>query len=216
MTRRPQRTEGHAAKFALTDSGVVRVLELLRRCDTRDGWGRFHVPLFKRVCQVLRERDGIDLEELDYGSLQDVCASGVEADVEGATVALFLSATWHHLLANPLLPMGPDEFQQRANAILSAEGTKYRLSSGQWLATGVTEAEVLRRILLRGEDDAAGCRQGDQQVEMVVSTVQALLSRPGAVLVDYGAGLGRVLACHRRSARVPFPPESPAPGSPTV
>jgi ubiquinone/menaquinone biosynthesis C-methylase UbiE len=36
---------------------------------------------------------------------------------------------------------------------------------------------------------------------MVVSTVQALLSRPGAVLVDYGAGLGRVLAGLAQASR---------------
>jgi len=76
---------------------------------------------------------------------------------------------------------------------------------------------VLRQVLLRGEEDVAGCRQGDQQVEMVVSTVQALLARPNAVLVDYGAGLGRVLAGLAEASRFqtaeyvavdePVPPE---------
>ena len=48
-------------------------------------------------------------------------------------------------------------------------------------------------MLLANPADMAECKQGDPQVEMVVSTVQPLLTRPNPVIVDYGAGLGRVL-----------------------
>jgi SAM-dependent methyltransferase len=48
--------------------------------------------------------------------------------------------------------------------------------------------------LLENEDEAVSCRHGDVQVEMVVSTVQARLSVKDAVVIDYGAGVGRVLA----------------------
>jgi trans-aconitate methyltransferase len=113
--------------------------------------------------------------------------------------------------------MTAEEFEMRVNSVLAAERVKYRLVAGRWLPTGASDAEVLRQVLLRGEEDVAGCRQGDQQVEMVVSTVQALLARPNAVLVDYGAGLGRVLAGLAEASRFqtaeyvavdePVPPE---------
>lgn len=151
-------------------------------------------PLFLRVCQVLRERDGIDLIDLDYKSLESV-SGPVSTDLDGATAAAFLSATSHHLRSNPgIAPFAWEVFETRVNEILASDGNFYRLVAAEWQSSVESETEVLRRILLRGDDDVAGCRQGDQQVEMVVSTIQERLSRDGAVLVDYGAGLGRVLS----------------------
>jgi hypothetical protein len=186
--------------FVLTARGSTRICELLRLCDPRDPREKFRPPskwdrppLFVRVCQVLRERDGIDLIDLDYNSLESV-SGPVDTDLDGATAAVFLSATSAHLRAQSgIAPFSWEQFESRVNEILFADGTFYRLVSAEWVSTAESDAEVLRRILLRGDDELAGCRQGDQQVEMVVSTVQERLSRAGAVLVDYGAGLGRVL-----------------------
>lgn len=105
------------------------------------------------------------------------------------------SATSDHLRSNPgIAPFSWEEFESRVNEILAADGNFYRLVAAEWRSSVESDTEVIRRILLRGDDEAAGCRQGDQQVEMVVSTIQERLSRDGALLVDYGAGLGRVLA----------------------
>lgn len=194
-------TEGLERPFVLTDRGSIRICELLRLCDPRDFRERFgppsrwdRAPLFSRVCQVLRERDGIDLIDLNYDSLESV-SGPVSAELDGATAAAFLSATSHHLRSYPgIAPFSWEDFEARVNEILASDGNFYRLVATEWRSSVGSDTEVLRRILLRGDDEAAGCRQGDQQVEIVVSTIQERLSRDGALLVDYGAGLGRVLA----------------------
>ena len=84
-------------------------------------------------------------------------------------------------------------FSEIVNRILEDEGSPVRLHPDGWMPLVTTQAELLRRVLLQGRDDVAPCRQGDIQVETVASTLQAKLSTPGATLLDYGAGLGRVL-----------------------
>jgi SAM-dependent methyltransferase len=150
--------------------------------------------LFKAVCGVLRERDGADFEDVDCHSIEEAVVVG-SVRLEDSMAAMFISATsdyLHRRAGAPLISF--EKFESRVNEILAAEDCIHRLVQGKWLTTGKTEADVLRRVLLRGDDELAGCRQGDQQVEMVVSTIQARLTKPGAILVDYGAGLGRVLA----------------------
>jgi hypothetical protein len=179
-------------RVTISDRAATRVLELLRRCDARTA--RQNLPLFQRACAVLRERDGIDFEDLGWRRLEDVCVSGT-VPVESSTALAIVSATLEVMRSSPeSAPISADAFELRINEIFSDEGIAYRLRDGSWRTSATTEAEVLRRLLLRGDDDVAGCRQGDQQVEMVVSTIQSRLASPGAVLVDYGAGLGRVLA----------------------
>lgn len=150
--------------------------------------------MFARVCHVIREEDGVDLIGLNFRSLESV-SDPVSTDIDRAATARFLAATSRHLRSSPgIAPLSWERFEARVNVILAADGNLFRLSGAKWLSSGQSDAEVLRRTLLNGDEDLAGCRQGDQQVEMVVSTIQERLGRDGAVLVDYGAGLGRVLA----------------------
>jgi hypothetical protein len=148
---------------------------------------------------VLREV-GIDFSGANVLSLDDIFERRGAVIREGSALSLFLAAIWHVIDADVrrLGPMAarlqPEAFEAELNAILDDEGAALRLRDGAWAATVATDAEVLRRVLLEDVDDAVACKQGDVQVEMVASTVQTKLAAPSAVVVDYGAGMGRVLA----------------------
>lgn len=90
--------------------------------------------------------------------------------------------------------MPPALFEARINEIFKAQNYPMRFDNGRVIPLVASEAEALRRLLIRDAADAASCTQGDPQVEMVASTVQKNLERPGSVLVDYGAGFGRVMS----------------------
>lgn len=152
-------------------------------------------PLFDGANDILRAH-GVDLGEVDppVFSCDDACRA------EWNVLAAFLQAAWAHLMrlarddGGRSTPVAPREFEVRVNTILEGAGRTERLRAGKWITAGASAAEALRRVLLQGAEDMAGCTQGDVQVEMVASTVQDRLRVKGAVLVDYGAGLGRVLA----------------------
>jgi hypothetical protein len=188
----------------LGDTGLVRARELLKGVNGRgfDSRTQRTTTVFERACDVLARDEGKDLRDF-WKSIDEVCEYTADGDPDDLAVAMLMKAVWRVLreqresgvlqqLDRLLLP--PEEFERQVNEIMSKEGVAYRLRDGVWVLWGVHEAEVLRRILLRGDEDAAGCRQGDPQVEIVVSTIQDRLRAPGSVLVDYGAGLGRVLA----------------------
>ena len=153
-------------------------------------------PLYDGADELLRSRAGLDLSKLEppVFNCEDACRA------DWRVLALFLQAARAHLVriqqstGGRAAPVTPGEFEGRVNAIMEGAQRPERLRSGEWVTAGATAAEALRRVLLADADDMAGCTQGDMQVEMVASTVQDRLSQKGAVLVDYGAGLGRVLA----------------------
>lgn len=86
------------------------------------------------------------------------------------------------------------DLERHLNEILAEEDAGVRMREGRMVPTVSSDTEALRRVLLLDDEEVAGCRQGDPQVNMVASTVQERLGKPGQTLVDYGAGLGRVLA----------------------
>jgi hypothetical protein len=95
------------------------------------------------------------------------------------------------------LPVGTSrKFAEEVNEILFDGNFElfFDESKIRWVVRVSSDAEALRRALLHDLADAAPCKQGDPQVEMVVSTVQSALARRDPVFVDYGAGLGRILA----------------------
>jgi SAM-dependent methyltransferase len=142
---------------------------------------------------------GIDLRASNYLTLDDVLEMRGAALKDGTAVSLVLAGAWH-ALHNEIDKRGqtqcmpPGEYQELLNHLLAEEHVPFRLRDGVWVGSALSDTEVLRRVLLENADEALACKQGDVQVEMVVSTVQTKLSRAGAVVVDYGAGVGRVLA----------------------
>ncbi len=153
--------------------------------------------VFDGADDVLRRVAGIELGEEGPGfyDVQTICREAPDDLLQA-----FLAASWAHLMrvekwsggrATPILA---NVFEKELNSILEQIDYELRLRAGQWISAGMTTGETIRRVLLAGEEELAPCQQGDIQVEMVASTVQERLSRSGSVLVDYGAGLGRVLA----------------------
>jgi hypothetical protein len=77
-------------------------------------------------------------------------------------------------------------FAEEVNEIVRADGFPMYFDEAKngWTFTVSSDAEALRRALLQDPADAAACKQGDPQVEMVVSTVQTALTvsapRPGS------------------------------------
>lgn len=96
------------------------------------------------------------------------------------------------ILAKERLMKRP-QFEARLNEILKQAGLDDYLQDATWYHGRDAEADELLRVLLSDVgDEMAGCKQGDVQQEMVASSIQSRLSRPGSLIVDYGAGLGRV------------------------
>jgi SAM-dependent methyltransferase len=85
------------------------------------------------------------------------------------------------------------EFVEFVNDVLAQSEMSFRMKGDNVFPLAETETEALRRLLLANPADMAACEQGDAQIEIVVSSIQSRLTQPGAVLVDYGCGLGRVL-----------------------
>lgn len=153
-------------------------------------------PIFDGAAQVLRQLFGVDIQQQHgWFSTMQVCEQAEEGLLLG-----FLAAAWGHIarldssMGGRATPVSPDTFRDALNSILESARHPKRLLDGRIVDAVSSEAAALRRVLLAGAEEAAGCVQGDVQVEMVVSTIQAALAKPGAVLVDYGVGLGRVLA----------------------
>lgn len=96
-----------------------------------------------------------------------------------------------------------DEFVDEVNEVVETDRFPLYLDVNElrWRQRIETDLALLRCALLANPADVAECRQGDPQVEMVVSTVQPLLTRPDPLIVDYGAGLGRVLVGFGGAAR---------------
>lgn len=100
------------------------------------------------------------------------------------------------------IAMDSARFTSAVNRLCEAQSCGFALSlDGGWKPTVESDAAALYRALIGSADDAADFRQGDVQLEMVVSSVQEMLSRQGAVLVDYGVGLGRLLHALRTADR---------------
>jgi hypothetical protein len=180
-------------------AATTRIRHLLERVEAV---GPLAYPgqswLLAAADHVLRQV-GIDLRASNYLSIEDILERRGAAIDEGSAVSLLLAGAWY-ALHNQVDERGrtefarPDEYEQLLNQILAEEGCGFRLREGGWIVSSVSDAELLRRILLENADEAVACKQGDVQVEMVVSTVQTKLAAAGAVVVDYGAGVGRVLA----------------------
>jgi len=151
--------------------------------------------LFDVIAAAVAGQCGIDLRERGIQSFKDALDSP-----DDAVLALILPAVWMRLdrlrkgaYARSLRITGQD-FQSAVNQILEQDRSQILLVDGRWLASSATEIDAMCKLMLSDQSGAAACRQGDVQVEIVASTVQAALSREGTVLIDYGAGLGRVLA----------------------
>ncbi len=84
-------------------------------------------------------------------------------------------------------------FDGAINSIFENECVSIRMEKGAIKEAAENMITALRIALLEDTDDIADHKSGDVQEEMVSSTVQARLSKPGTILIDYGAGLGRVL-----------------------
>lgn len=95
--------------------------------------------------------------------------------------------------------VSPAAFEERVNRILEREGSPLRLQEGRFVQAEEEAALALLRDVLSGIDEVARHKDGDVQEHNVVSTVQPLLT-PGAVVVDYGAGYGRVAVELARAA----------------
>ena len=190
------------APLYINERLLVRLGHFLERVEAMmpRGYGRYvgQTWLLEAIDHVLRGV-GIDLRAANYLSLDDVLQMRGVALPEGTAASLVLAGAWH-ALRNQIGDSGrtefvpPAEYEEQLNQILAEECVAFRLRDGAWVGSGITDAEVLRRILLENGDEAIACKQGDVQVEMVVSTVQTKLTTAGAVVVDYGAGVGRVLA----------------------
>jgi len=146
-------------------------------------------PMYDGAAQVLLQRAGIDVAESGYTD-----ADALLREAGERLVSAFVLGVWVHVGRIRDAPMTAQQFENSVNNILANDSAPYRMRSGRYIPLGESEAEVLRRTLLAAPDDMAACQQGDVQVEMVVSSLQARLAHTGAVLVDYGVGLGRVLA----------------------
>lgn len=188
-----------AALLYLDGSAKIRVRHLIDRVEgSVPGHLQGQLWLLDAADWVLRQA-GYDLRALNVVNLDCIFEGRCSAHPDGSVLSLLLAATWH-VLNNDRDGRGrpqiapPEEYEAELNKILAEERIPFRLQGGSWLPASASDSEVLRRTLLENGDEAVSCKQGDVQVEMVVSTVQAKLDAPGAILVDYGAGVGRILA----------------------
>ena len=192
----------------LSSKTRVRLSIVLKRADP---WENLHLFTDSNRALFRRHMEGLPqtlfsgaIERVQAGAGEDlrkrVDASSIEEMCERAdddVLALFLRGCWYHLReqehSGRTIPLSLAEFEEAINQTVAAGGYPFRLQEGGWVPTVASDAEALYRALLSNADDAAEFKQGDIQIEMVVSTVQERLSKPGVVLVDYGVGLGRVL-----------------------
>ncbi|NOJ86577.1 methyltransferase domain-containing protein [Myxococcus xanthus] len=135
----------------------------------------------------------MDLEErTNKSTLDEMCK---EAD--DVSLITFLRGCYSYLARleaeDRPIPISSAYLEQQINQVLELDRSPIRLRGTEVVLAVSSDAEALYRALLSNVDDAAEFKQGDIQIEMVVSTIQERLSRPGVVLVDYGVGLGRVL-----------------------
>lgn len=188
----------------LSREARVRLGEVFSQFETNRQPSRYAIVRFRSSAnieslgeaapRVIRTAFGVELE-VDPFDIRGFCLG---ANVDQLTY--FVMGAFVHL--NDLARLGafdpevPHHFAERVNAILGDDGFElvFDEKKGSWIPRVSSDAEALRRALLGNPSDLATCRQGDPQVEMVVSTVQAALARPDPTLVDYGSGLGRVLA----------------------
>lgn len=143
--------------------------------------------------RILRRVFGQEIEIVKL-DLRQFCIDAGVVDVLGLLSAA--AAYLRDLEPTLYIRMGVMQaFVSDVNEILEGDGFPLflELEELRWCQRLDSDLEALRRTLLANPADVAECRQGDPQVEMVVSTVQPLLTRPNPVIVDYGAGLGRVL-----------------------
>lgn len=143
--------------------------------------------------RILRREFGQEID-LNPSRLREFCLEGEVFEVcglLGGSAAYLRELEAVHFTQHGVF----QEFVGGVNEIVEDDGFPLYLDGHEirWRQRIETDLELLRRTLLANPADMAECRQGDPQVEMVVSTVQPLLTRPDPVIVDYGAGLGRVL-----------------------
>ena len=181
----------------------VRLAVLLRRFEPDTYLSVEMLRAHRRSPPALGEGASALMEEL-FGhvvapELRSEPARGLQ--VEPAPVVMeYLCCCWQHLKNIEAAPeysatkVLPDLFEDEVNRILGEHGIAGRLKLGRIVEPIESEVEALYAVLLSAEDESASCTKGDVQVEMVASSVQGLLSRSGALLVDYGFGMGRVLA----------------------
>ncbi|MFV8755730.1 hypothetical protein ACNOYE_34700 [Nannocystaceae bacterium ST9] len=191
----PARQTKSSTEVTIKDHARVQLKEFFEASEPRRT--RYsHLPtLFEGASSSLRLHSGFDLNKSGYSTIGQVF------DLADATtclqlirgVQLYLNAV-ERRGQSALLPILPAQFERAINGFFEQEGIPLRLAAEGFARTVFSDLEALRRALLLGGDEMASCQQGDLQVEMVASTVQASLVSPGAVLVDYGCGLGRVLA----------------------
>jgi hypothetical protein len=186
----------------------IRLAELLLEYEPRElvgdsilyqmHGGSRHGPRIESFCEaaprILRRSFGQELQA-DLSTVETFCLGAHAEEVVGFLMA---AAMYLHDLEAPLyIRLGASTaFVEEVNNIVREDQFPLFLDWGErvrWQPRIESDLEALRRALLANPADVAECRQGDPQVEMVASTVQPILTRPDAVIVDYGAGLGRVL-----------------------
>ena len=143
--------------------------------------------------RILRRTFGQEIV-LDPSKLKTFCLEGQVVDIVGFLMG---AASYVRDLDAALLTHGGafPRFVDEINEIMEEDKFPLYLDGDEirWRQRIESDLELLRCTLLANPADMAECKQGDPQVEMVVSTVQPLLTRKDPVIVDYGAGLGRVL-----------------------
>ena len=188
-----------------TFSSPARIALLQAIRDAEPGW-RGHIDFIERhekgdppdmyagAATVLRQH-GFDIASTGKHTAQDVVLEG-----RGDALAGFVSACVvhvHRLEGSQFYravstPSG--QLRARINEICKQDANGFILTEIGWRPNFESDAEALYRALLGNAEDAADFRQGDVQIEMVVSSIQERLASKGTVLVDYGVGLGRLLA----------------------
>jgi len=150
---------------------------------------RMPEPLHDGTLHLVQFNFGKDLSA--RGTPRELCEQASLDDLVQYLRACF--AQLHNWEERSFYQMTSAEFERHVNRIFAEDEFPYRMSAGSVLPLASSETEALRRTLLANPADMAACEQGDVQVEIVVSSIQERLKNPGAVLVDYGCGLGRVL-----------------------
>jgi hypothetical protein len=159
----------------------------------RDRYGPHVESLGEAAARILRREFGeeLDVDDLD---LKGFCLRAPALQLTYLVIGSF--AYLRDLERIGGLPVGTFHgFAEEVNEIVAADDFPMYFDEGKigWTLRVSSDAEALRRALLQNPDEAVACKQGDPQVEMVVSTVQSALARRDPVVVDYGAGLGRIL-----------------------